>query len=74
MRGVSCAQLGGGIALQAGKSGAMPTEMLATSRADQQIAKLTRKHARAFDAFVNDLDRAGRGFSWSAHMMIRIPS
>ena len=37
----------------------MPTEVLATSRADQQIAKLTRKHARAFDAFVNDLAAHG---------------
>ncbi len=37
----------------------MPTEVLAASRADQQIAKLTRKHARAFDAFVNGLAAHG---------------
>jgi hypothetical protein len=37
----------------------MPTEVLATSRADQQIASLTRRHSQAFEAFLNDL--AARG-------------
>jgi len=56
----------------------MPTEVLATSRADQQIAKLTRKHARAFDAFVNGL--AAHGCQALAYRLsgerpiIRIPS
>ena len=33
----------------------MPTEVLATSRAEQQIACLTRKHTKAFDGFLNQL-------------------
>jgi hypothetical protein len=37
----------------------MPTEVLATSRADQQIASLTRKHTRAFDGFLNQLAAHG---------------
>lgn len=37
----------------------MPTEVLVTSRADQQIAALTRRQARAFDGFLDDL--AARG-------------
>jgi hypothetical protein len=37
----------------------MPTEVLATSRADQQIASLARRHARIVDCFLDDL--AARG-------------
>lgn len=37
----------------------MPTEVIATPRADQQIAELDRTHARAFDEFLDDL--AARG-------------
>jgi hypothetical protein len=37
----------------------MPTEVLSTPRADQQIGSLTRKQARTFDAFPDDL--AARG-------------
>jgi hypothetical protein len=37
----------------------MPTEVLVTSRADQQIAALTRRHAKTFDGFLDDL--AARG-------------
>ncbi len=37
----------------------MPTEVLATPRADQQIAELDRTHARAFGEFLDDL--AARG-------------
>jgi len=37
----------------------VPTEVLATPRADQQIATLDRTHARAFDDFLDDL--AARG-------------
>ena len=37
----------------------MPTEVLATPRADQQIAGLDRTHARAFGEFLDDL--AARG-------------
>lgn len=37
----------------------MPTEVLATSRADQQIASLARRHVRIFDAFLDEL--AARG-------------
>lgn len=37
----------------------MPTEVLATPRADQQIGSLSRKQAKTFDAFLNDL--AARG-------------
>jgi hypothetical protein len=37
----------------------MPTEVLSTPRADQQIQSLTRKLARTFDAFLDDL--AARG-------------
>lgn len=37
----------------------MPTEVLVTSRADQQIASLSRRHARTFDGFLDDL--AARG-------------
>jgi hypothetical protein len=39
----------------------MRTEVLATNRADQQIKRLTRRHAKTFDDFVNDL--AARGLS-----------
>lgn len=37
----------------------MPTEVLATSGADQQIARLTREHTRAFDGFLNELAAHG---------------
>jgi hypothetical protein len=37
----------------------MPTEVLATPRADQQIASLTRRHAKTFDGFLNDLSARG---------------
>jgi hypothetical protein len=37
----------------------MPTEVLVTSRADQQIASLTRRNTKTFDAFLDDL--AARG-------------
>lgn len=37
----------------------MPTEVLVTPRADQQIGSLSRKQAKTFDAFLNDL--AARG-------------
>jgi hypothetical protein len=37
----------------------VPTEVIATPRADQQIAELDRTHAKAFDDFLNDL--AARG-------------
>jgi len=37
----------------------MPTEVLVTSRADQQIASLPRRHTRTFDGFLDDL--AARG-------------
>ncbi len=37
----------------------MPTEVIATPRADQQIAGLDRTHARAFGEFLDDL--AARG-------------
>ena len=37
----------------------MPTEVIATLRADQQIAGLDRTHARAFGEFLDDL--AARG-------------
>ena len=40
---------------------AMRTEVLATNRADQQIKRLTRRHAKTFDDFLNDL--AARGLS-----------
>lgn len=33
----------------------MGTEVLSTRRADQQIKGLTRRHAKAFDDFLNDL-------------------
>jgi hypothetical protein len=33
----------------------MPTEVLATPRAEQQISGLTRKQAKAFDTFLNEL-------------------
>ena len=32
----------------------MPTEVIATPRADQQIAGLDRTHARALDEFLDD--------------------
>ena len=38
----------------------MPTEVIATPRADQQIAELDRTHARAFGEFLDDL--AARGY------------
>jgi hypothetical protein len=37
----------------------MPTEVLVTSRADQQIASLTRRNTKTFDGFLDDL--AARG-------------
>lgn len=37
----------------------MPTEVLVTSRADQQIASLTRRNTRTLDGFLDDL--AARG-------------
>jgi hypothetical protein len=37
----------------------MPTEVLATSRADQQIASLARTDVKTFDGFLDDL--AARG-------------
>lgn len=37
----------------------MPTEVIATPRADQQIAGLDRTHAKAFGEFLDDL--AARG-------------
>lgn len=37
----------------------MPTEVLATPRAEQQIDALDRKRARAFDDFLNDLAASG---------------
>jgi len=37
----------------------VPTEVIATPRADQQIAELDRTHAKAFDDFLDDL--AARG-------------
>jgi hypothetical protein len=37
----------------------MPTEVLVTSRADQQIASLNRRNTRTFDGFLDDL--AARG-------------
>jgi mRNA-degrading endonuclease RelE of RelBE toxin-antitoxin system len=37
----------------------VPTEVIATPRADQQIAELDRAHAKAFDDFLEDL--AARG-------------
>jgi hypothetical protein len=37
----------------------MPTEVLATPRAEQQIGSLTRRHARTLDSFLDDL--AARG-------------
>jgi hypothetical protein len=37
----------------------MPTEVLSTPRADQQIGSLTRKQARTFDAFLDDLAAGG---------------
>lgn len=37
----------------------MPTEVIATSRADQQIAELDNTHAKAFDDFLDDLAAQG---------------
>lgn len=37
----------------------MPVEVIATRRAQQQIAALDRTHTRAFDAFLDDLSRNG---------------
>lgn len=39
----------------------MPTEVLATSRAEQQIARLRRKQAKAVDQFLDDLANQGCG-------------
>ena len=47
--------------------GGMPTEVLATSRADQQIASLTCRHARIFDGFLDDL--AARGCTALAYRL-----
>ena len=43
----------------AGKCGAIPAELLVTSRADQQIASLTRRNTKTFNGFLDDL--AARG-------------
>jgi hypothetical protein len=37
----------------------MPTEVLATPRAEQQIGRLSRKQSRAFENFLNDLAADG---------------
>jgi hypothetical protein len=37
----------------------MPTEVLATPRAEQQISGLTRKQAKTFDNFLNELAADG---------------
>jgi mRNA-degrading endonuclease RelE of RelBE toxin-antitoxin system len=37
----------------------MPTEVLATPRAEQQIGKLSRKHSKVFENFLNDLAAGG---------------
>lgn len=37
----------------------MPTEVLSTPRADQQVGSLTRKQSRTFDAFLDDLAAGG---------------
>jgi hypothetical protein len=37
----------------------MPTEVLATPRAEQQIGALRRKHSMAFENFLNDLATSG---------------
>lgn len=37
----------------------MPTEILATPRAEQQIGRLSRKQFRAFENFLNDLAAGG---------------
>ena len=41
----------------------MPTEVLATPRAEQQIARLSRKQSRAFENFLNDLAAGAVGRS-----------
>jgi hypothetical protein len=58
VRGVSCAQLRR-MVHHVGKVRGMPNEVLATSRAEQQIACLTRKHTKAFDGFLNQLAAHG---------------
>lgn len=42
----------------------MPTEVLVTSRADQQIAGLTRGNTRTFDGFLDDLAARGCPGPW----------
>ncbi len=42
-------------------SPAVPTEVLATSRAEQQIAGLRNKQAKAVDQFLDDLASRGCG-------------
>jgi len=37
----------------------VPTEVLATPRAEQQIGRLSRKHSKAFESFLNDLAAGG---------------
>jgi len=37
----------------------MPTEVLATPRAEQQIGALSRKHSKVFENFLNDLAAGG---------------
>lgn len=37
----------------------MPTEVLATPRAEQQIGRLSRKQSKAFENFLNDLATRG---------------
>src|SRR5260370_37712407 len=38
----------------------MPPEVRATPRAEQQIGRLSRKHSKAFERFLNELAAAGR--------------
>ena len=37
----------------------MPTEVLATPRAEQQISRLRRKQSKTFENFLNDLAATG---------------
>jgi len=37
----------------------MPTEVLATPRAEQQIGRLSRKNAKVFENFLDDLAAGG---------------
>jgi mRNA-degrading endonuclease RelE of RelBE toxin-antitoxin system len=42
----------------------MPTEILATPRAEQQISRLSRKQFRAFENFLNDLAAGCRALAY----------